>query len=83
MTPPRPRTKRARELMAHIKAELKSQGRKENDRWWQVFVSVLNPAARPWLKSPAADTEIGLVVSVENAADVADAALAEARKRNR
>jgi hypothetical protein len=44
----------------------------EENRWWEVFVAVLNPASRPWL-----------TVAVENSAAVADAAIAVAKKLGR
>jgi hypothetical protein len=54
----------------------------EENRWWEVFVAVLNPASRPWLRENA-DAEIGLTVAVENSAAVADAAIAVAKKLGR
>jgi hypothetical protein len=58
----------------------------ESDRWWQVYVSVLNPAVRPALRAahyPIPEEKRERQAGIEQAADLADAAIAEARKRGR
>lgn len=62
----------------------------EENRWWEVFSSALNPASRAYLRAaeqrkldaplPADST---VEKCVERAAAVADAAIAAARKRGR
>jgi hypothetical protein len=72
------------ELRALLKQQMESVGKPilrmpdepsvENERWWQAFCCNLSHASAIWTEdSPAA----------KRAADVADAAIAEAKKRGR
>ena len=56
----------------------------EENRWWEAFNSALNPACRSWLRSAdqVVDTP-SLAIQVHRAADIADGAVAEAKKRGR
>lgn len=61
----------------------------EENRWWEVFVSVLNPASRPWLRGSdkhlavGGDESEGADHCIFNAATFADQAIAEAKSRGR
>lgn len=55
----------------------------EEDRWWEAFNAALNPACRSWLRSPDHEHTPSLKLQVQRAAEIADAAIAAAKKRGR